>query len=78
MKVYTKNKMIGIRLPGDLYVALKEISHREYESISTLVRRFIVEHMEERLTEEEMKIIEGARLSFRQGKGVDWDTIRHE
>lgn len=69
-------KRILVNLPAEIYQDLKRAAKAEYKSVSGIIRESIVERLGDRVTRKEAALIEKGRAEYRQGKSVDWRSVR--
>lgn len=74
MSVMTKR--ILVNLPGKVYEGLKHLAKVEYKSISGVIRESVIEKLEDTFSKSEMDLIEKGRSEYREGKGVNWRTVK--
>ncbi len=74
MPVMTKR--ILVNLPSKLYEDLKTLAKAEYKSISGVIRESILDKLEGGISKSETDFIEKGRSEHRQGKGVNWRSVK--
>jgi Arc/MetJ-type ribon-helix-helix transcriptional regulator len=74
----TMSKELLIRIPEPLYRQVKEVSAREYKSVSAFVRELLKERVEETLSSDDWDDIHAARKEFKTGKSVSWRAVKRD
>ncbi len=70
------NKRILVSLPEQIYQELKKLAKSEYKSISGLIRESVLDRLDEKFSKGEWDLIEKGRNEFRQGRGVNWRSVK--
>ena len=78
VKTDSKERTVGVRIPGVLYNYLNDVAHRQYKSISEVVRESVVERIEDEFTIKEWAMIEGALAESYKGRGINWRKVKHD
>ncbi|PIU50712.1 hypothetical protein COS91_08290 [Candidatus Desantisbacteria bacterium CG07_land_8_20_14_0_80_39_15] len=71
-KIKSKERTIGVRVPAVLYDYLNNVAHKQYKSISEVIRQIIVEKIEDEFTIKEWTMIEQALAESYKEKGINW------
>ena len=58
------NKRVILSLPLELYEGVRRVAHREYQSVTGVIRETLLKRIREEFTPEEMALIEKGRKSF--------------
>ena len=74
----SKERMVGVRVPVVLYNYLNDIAHRQYKSISEVLRESVVERIEEEFTIKEWAMIEEALAGSYKERGINWRKVKHD
>ena len=74
MSIMTRR--ILVNLPGKIYEDLKHLAKAEYKSISGIIRESVIDRLEDKFSKSEMDLIEKGRSEYRQGKGVNWRSVK--
>ena len=74
MSIMTKR--ILVNLPGKVYEDLKQLARTEYKSISGVIRESVIERLEGKFSKSETDLIEKGRSEYRQGKGINWRSVK--
>ncbi len=78
VKVDSKERIVGIRVPGILYNYLGDVARRQYKSISEVAREAIIEKMEDEFTIKEWAMIEEALTASYKERGVNWRKVKYD
>ena len=70
------DKRIVISLPARLYINIKKVASKHYQTVSGYIRESILEKIQDEFSPEEQAVIEDGRKELRNGKGTDWRKIR--
>ena len=70
------SKRILVNLPARLYQELKRLAETEYKSVSGVIRESIVDRLNREFSKSETTLIERGRSEYRQGKGVNWRSVK--
>ncbi|MFH0947626.1 MAG: DUF6290 family protein [Elusimicrobiota bacterium] len=77
VKTDSKERIVGVRVPGVLYNYLNDVAHRQYKSISEIVRESIVERIEDEFTIKEWAMIEEALTESYKERGTNWRKVKY-
>ncbi|OIO38943.1 MAG: hypothetical protein AUJ72_01665 [Candidatus Omnitrophica bacterium CG1_02_46_14] len=70
------SKRILVSLPEKIYDELKKLAKTEYKSVAGIIRESVLERLHGEFSKGEMNLIEKGRSEYRQGKGVNWRSIK--
>jgi metal-responsive CopG/Arc/MetJ family transcriptional regulator len=70
------SKRILVNLPAKLLQSLKALAKSEYKSVSGIIRESIVDRLNDEFTANERNIIRKGQAEYREGKGVNWRSIK--
>jgi predicted DNA-binding protein len=70
--IKNKEKTIGVRIPIVIYNYLNNLAHKQYKSISEVIRETLVGKIEDEFTIKEWALIERSLAESYKEKGVNW------
>ncbi len=74
MSVMTKRILVS--LPERIYQELKKLAKVEYKSVSGIIRESVLDRLDSGFSKSESDLIEKGRGEYRQGKGVNWRSVK--